>query len=165
MSRHILLFAYLDVEILYSAESAPNKYILSIEGGGFRALGCLLVLEQIMDEIASRSRQSLLPCQVFDLICGSSAGGLVAILLGRLGLDCTTAIKVYRDLARTLFGNSEQAFWDKIVQSSELDSKDFDSRVEQLLATDTDRLMVIPQTNNSRIHSNTMVRAMFRSIY
>ncbi|KAG6373275.1 acyl transferase/acyl hydrolase/lysophospholipase [Boletus reticuloceps] len=43
------------------------------------------------------------PCQVFDLICGTSTGGLIAVLLGRLGLDCLTAMSVYRELVTAFF--------------------------------------------------------------
>ena len=41
-----------------------------------------------MKELKARTERTLLPCQVFDLICGTSVGGLISILLGRLGLDC-----------------------------------------------------------------------------
>jgi patatin-like phospholipase/acyl hydrolase len=31
-----------------------------------------------------------LPCEYFDLICGTSTGGLIAIMLGRLRMVCKT---------------------------------------------------------------------------
>jgi patatin-like phospholipase/acyl hydrolase len=43
------------------------------------------------------------PCDVFDVIAGTSTGGLIAILLGRLKLDVQTCIDVYIDLAPKIF--------------------------------------------------------------
>ncbi|KAI8936055.1 hypothetical protein NX059_007556 [Plenodomus lindquistii] len=43
------------------------------------------------------------PCDYFDLICGTSTGGLIAIMLGRLGMDVEECIKVYQDLSSKVF--------------------------------------------------------------
>src|SRR5579859_5263044 len=61
--------------------------ILSLDGGGIRGFASLLILKDIMRGIARRSDQSNqtpLPCEYFDLIGGTSTGGLIAIMLGRL---------------------------------------------------------------------------------
>jgi len=60
--------------------------ILSLDGGGVRGLSSLLILREIMEEIRRRSEadETPLPCQYFDLIGGTSTGGLIAIMLGRL---------------------------------------------------------------------------------
>lgn len=60
--------------------------ILSLDGGGVRGLSSLLVLERLMNEIQQLKgdSQPALPCQYFDLISGTSTGGLIAIMLGRL---------------------------------------------------------------------------------
>ena len=78
--------------------------ILSLDGGGVRGISSLLLLEKIMDKVReesdlqaqvevgtssegprnSKQSSSIQPCQYFDLICGTSTGGLIAILLGRL---------------------------------------------------------------------------------
>ncbi|KAF5376140.1 hypothetical protein D9615_007707 [Tricholomella constricta] len=110
--------------------SSPNnlKRVLIIDGGGFRGLGSLLVLEEIMKVVQSRARQALLPCDVFDLICGTSTGGLIAVLLGRLGLDCATAIEIYRKLTTSVCGNDEVVFWERFLNSMDtgLDSARFE---------------------------------------
>jgi len=115
-----------------SRPAAGGKRILAIDGGGFRGLGCLLILEQVMKEVRIRSRQSLVPCKVFDLICGTSTGGLIAILLGRLGLDCRKAIDVYKSLATQLFGDDEQKFWDTFISNPNFDSKAYDNALVNL---------------------------------
>ena len=60
--------------------------VLSLDGGGVRGLSSLLILREIMEEIQRQSgaEDTPLPCQYFDLISGTSTGGLIAIMLGRL---------------------------------------------------------------------------------
>jgi len=62
--------------------------VLSLDGGGVRGLSSLLILREIMEEIQRQSdtEDTPLPCQYFDLIGGTSTGGLIAIMLGRLRL-------------------------------------------------------------------------------
>jgi patatin-like phospholipase/acyl hydrolase len=61
--------------------------ILSLDGGGIRGLSTLLILKNILDSVRRESKiDSLLPCEYFDLIGGTSTGGLIAIMLGRLGM-------------------------------------------------------------------------------
>lgn len=72
-------------------EESPLR-ILSLDGGGVRGISSLYILKEIM---AQASRQRALdrpneqrsnprPCDVFDMICGTSTGGLIALMLGRL---------------------------------------------------------------------------------
>ena len=51
-----------------------------------RGLSSLLILREIMEEIQRQSgaEETPLPCQYFDLIGGTSTGGLIAIMLGGL---------------------------------------------------------------------------------
>jgi patatin-like phospholipase/acyl hydrolase len=75
-------------------ESMPR--ILSLDGGGVRGLSSLLILREIMEEIGRRNEpedydagehhhsEIPLPCEYFDMIGGSSTGGIIAIMLGRL---------------------------------------------------------------------------------
>jgi len=59
--------------------------ILSLDGGGVRGLSSLLILRNIMEEIARRNdTPEAIPCDYFDLIGGTGTGGLIAIMLGRL---------------------------------------------------------------------------------
>lgn len=74
--------------------------ILSLDGGGVRGLSSLLILRNIMEEIARRKGiAEARPCQYFDLIGGTGTGGLIAIMLGRLGMvdlalsPLTTAVR------------------------------------------------------------------------
>lgn len=40
----------------------------------------------------------------FDLICGTSTGGLLALLFGRLGMSIAEASKCYKELGVKIFG-------------------------------------------------------------
>ena len=44
------------------------------------------------------------PCEIFDLICGTSTGGIVALLLGRLQMTVQEAIDIYCDVSEKIFG-------------------------------------------------------------
>ena len=63
----------------------PIPRILSLDGGGVRGLSTLLILRDIMEEIGPRSPSAKL-CDYFDLISCTSTGGLIAIMLGLLGM-------------------------------------------------------------------------------
>jgi hypothetical protein len=74
--------------------------MLCLDGGGVKGIVSLQILQTVMTEV---SREKYLrdnpdgpaledddlpvlkPCDYFDLICGTSTGGLIAIMLGRLG--------------------------------------------------------------------------------
>jgi Patatin-like phospholipase len=65
------------------APSVPR--ILSLDGGGVRALSSLLILREIMLDIEQEvGAEAILPCEYFDLIGGTDSGGLIAIMLGGL---------------------------------------------------------------------------------
>ena len=53
--------------------------LLSIDGGGVRGLSTLYILQSIMDRLNQERKKTNLPavkpCEVFDLIGGTSTGG------------------------------------------------------------------------------------------
>jgi patatin-like phospholipase/acyl hydrolase len=55
--------------------------LLSLDGGGVRGLSSLHILKHLMDQLNSQRRLSSLPalkpCELFDLIGGTSTGGCV----------------------------------------------------------------------------------------
>ena len=66
--------------------------ILSFDGSDVRGISTLYILKGLMDQISLDYQNqnpdapeiSPRPCKFFDLICGTSTGGLIALMLGRL---------------------------------------------------------------------------------
>ncbi|KAI8307834.1 Vegetative incompatibility protein HET-E-1 [Colletotrichum sp. SAR11_59] len=60
--------------------------LLSLDGGGIRGVSSILVLKEVMRQvnIDRKPEDHLQPWQVFDLIGGTSTGGIIALMLGCL---------------------------------------------------------------------------------
>ncbi|KHO11648.1 F-box domain-containing protein [Metarhizium robertsii ARSEF 23] len=109
--------------------------ILCLDGGGVRGITSLLMLKIIMTEIrtqeerdtadcgdekmdgganndktGSRSTTPLKPCEYFDLICGTSTGGLIALMLGRLEYTVDEAIEQYMNFGEEIFKKKRRCF-------------------------------------------------------
>ncbi|KAF2202719.1 kinase subdomain-containing protein [Delitschia confertaspora ATCC 74209] len=82
--------------------------LLSLDGGGVRGLSTLYIVKSIIDQLNHERKAanlaSVKPCEVFDLIGGTSTGGLIAIMLGRLEMDVDQCITAYSGLAEAVFG-------------------------------------------------------------
>jgi Patatin-like phospholipase len=70
--------------------------------------------------------EKLYPHKYFDLIGGTSTGGLVAVMLGRLGMDIQAAIEKYQELGPTIFGQDRGAFLGVVVRGAHFDRKPFE---------------------------------------
>ncbi len=71
-----------------------------VDGGGVRGLSSLLILENLMHRISPE--KEIRPCEVFHIIGGTSTGGIIALMLGRL-VRLTSKIK--RSFSRLLMNN------------------------------------------------------------
>ncbi|KDQ16906.1 hypothetical protein BOTBODRAFT_219380 [Botryobasidium botryosum FD-172 SS1] len=76
--------------------------LLSLDGGGVRGISSLHILKEIMLKV-SNGDASAKPCDYFDMIAGTSTGGLIAIMLGRLQMTVDECIKSYNELAKVVF--------------------------------------------------------------
>ena len=50
---------------------------------------------------------SVQPHQVFKLVAGTSTGGLISIMLGKLGMSVDECIQEYRELSSEIFGKKK----------------------------------------------------------
>ena len=93
-----------------------------IDGGGVRGLSSLIILERFMmlvnknvpEETAGRP---LHPQDIFGLAAGTSTGGLIALMLGKLNMSVEDCIQAYKELSKIIFGKSSfrgrlsKGFW------------------------------------------------------
>ncbi|KAF7198457.1 Calcium-independent phospholipase A2-gamma [Pseudocercospora fuligena] len=116
-----------------------RRTILSLDGGGIRGFPSLLILEELMNRIksleqsgdyglphsnSSQCDQSLdfdgdceyRPHHYFDYFVGTSTGGLSAIMLGRLQMTVTDALKLYNDIGTHVFGHPRPQWLPKAVR-------------------------------------------------
>ncbi|OGM47679.1 putative kinesin [Aspergillus bombycis] len=79
--------------------------LLSLDGGGVRGLSTLYILKHLMARLSYERPElgKVKPCEVFDLIGGTSTGGLIAIMLGRLEMSVDECIDTYVKLISTVF--------------------------------------------------------------
>lgn len=77
-----------------AGSSNQESCLLEIDGGGVRGLSSLYI--ETAYAIDSKNPQR--PCEYFDMICGTTTGGLVALMLGRLTMGIDEAIAVYMRL-------------------------------------------------------------------
>ncbi|TFK61375.1 hypothetical protein BDN72DRAFT_849745 [Pluteus cervinus] len=121
--------------------SPKGKRVLAIDGGGFRGLGQLLVIEAITnaaDKIyrgPTPTATPLKPSDIFDITVGASTGGFIAILLSTFKLDCKTAIAEYKALGTALFGTDRAKFLETLTGNpGQLPSAAYVSAIESLVA-------------------------------
>ncbi|KAK5277135.1 hypothetical protein LTR16_010193, partial [Cryomyces antarcticus] len=92
-------------------------------GGGIRGYSSLLILQALMHEVYLWERRldgtdpipnstwrtltedELQPCHYFDFMYGTSTGGLIATMLGRLRMTVRDCLTIYRQVGEDLFGH------------------------------------------------------------
>lgn len=106
------------------------KRILSLDGGGVRGLATLGMLRSVEATLRARVRPELRETfrlsDYFDLIGGTSTGGLIASLLA-LGYSVEAIVAIYLELAPKVFGKSR---WLQGIKAK------FDSRALQTVIDD-----------------------------
>ncbi|KAF1913173.1 hypothetical protein BDU57DRAFT_504079 [Ampelomyces quisqualis] len=75
--------------------------LLALDGGGVRGLSALLILEHLMETVDPDAPPK--PCDYFDMIGGTSTGGLIAVMLGRLKMSVPDCIAAYISLSDRIF--------------------------------------------------------------
>jgi hypothetical protein len=107
---------------------------LCFDGGGCRSLISLLLLRHLLGHVEpDKDVDSLRPCDYFSMICGSSVGGVVALMLGRLEMSIGEAIEAFEAFTRSLYSDGD-AVIKGFLQGGELaDSKRLEQAVEGFL--------------------------------
>ena len=112
------------------------------DGGGIRGYASLLILQELMREILViehelddlddsrddsgshsvahrlyRDNELPLPCHYFSYVFGTSTGGIIALLLGRMRLSVPQCLEIYSELGTEIF-RKKRAFGMKFDQYS-----------------------------------------------
>lgn len=83
--------------------------ILSIDGGGIRGIFPAMFLAQYEAKLKAEGKANWQVYQNFDLICGTSTGGIMAIALS-LGIPAKEIYELYYNNAHKIFGNGRGFF-------------------------------------------------------
>lgn len=118
--------------------------ILSIDGGGIRGIIPAKILSYLEEEAIKKDGEEARLCDYFDLICGTSTGGIIAIGIA-LGMTAKDILKLYQENAKRIFPHKSllQAF---------IKNKPFYGRetLQKLLAESFNSFDY--QTNDTRIY-------------
>jgi hypothetical protein len=106
MSSHSVCRVY-----SFLQRSSITNTSIATDGGGVRGLSSLLILDRLMNNINTNIQAQLghgartvHPQDIFTLIAGTSTGGLIAIMLGKLGMTVQESIRAYHELSEEIFG-------------------------------------------------------------
>jgi len=77
--------------------------LLCLDGGGVRSLSSIYILQELMKQVAVDPSNPPKPCHWFNMIGGTSTGGLIAIMLGRLQMSVKDCIDVFTRLMGSIF--------------------------------------------------------------
>ncbi|GFF59112.1 acyl transferase/acyl hydrolase/lysophospholipase [Aspergillus udagawae] len=116
---------------------APDICLLSLDGGGVRGLSSLFILQRLMRSINALRRYGakppLRPYEVFDLIGGTSTGGIIAIMLGRLKMDVDDCIKAYQSLSAQVFSKKHSLInWGGAIQGR-FDTQELENCIKNIV--------------------------------
>tara|TARA_R110002049_G_scaffold209615_2_gene380531 strand:+ start:11545 stop:12525 length:981 start_codon:yes stop_codon:yes gene_type:complete len=115
--------------------------ILSIDGGGIKGVFPAKFLTSIEEEIGEGQIH-----KHFDLICGTSTGGIIALALS-LGIPAKEILELYQKNAKTIFGKKQYSFFkkpfycnkplEKLIRDifKKYHSKDTDPRIDDIKGT------------------------------
>lgn len=90
--------------------SPPDRFqILALDGGGAKALFTAHVLARLEQDLGVSISDS------FDLIAGTSAGGIVALAMGT-GLSPSEIVTHFKSLVETVFPSARRRWWRRLGQ-------------------------------------------------
>ncbi|KAL2135633.1 hypothetical protein VTI74DRAFT_7583 [Chaetomium olivicolor] len=96
-----------------STEDEEAINLLSLDGGGIRGVSTLVILDEIMTKIKKSYNLPEVPkpCEYFHMIAGTSTGGLIAIMLGRLQMSTKEALQAYDNCSAKIFSFRNRKTW------------------------------------------------------
>ncbi|KNG89948.1 hypothetical protein ANOM_001675 [Aspergillus nomiae NRRL 13137] len=87
----------------FDAANEKPLRVLCLDGGGVRGLSSLHILRNVMQQLGTKGKPAK-PCEVFDMIAGTSTGGQVH--LSRLRMSVDECIHEYEKFMNQVFTNT-----------------------------------------------------------
>ncbi|XP_062160948.1 phospholipase A I isoform X2 [Alnus glutinosa] len=136
--------------------------ILSMDGGGMKGLATVQILKEIEKGTGKRIHE------MFDLICGTSTGGMLAVALGIKLMSLEECEEIYKNLGKLVFAepvpkDNEAATWREkldqlyksssqsfrvVVHGSKHSADQFQSLLKEICANDDGDLLIESAVNN-----------------
>lgn len=120
-------------------EPPKVRKILSLDGGGVRGLSIIMILKYIMKTLNQKRGTVLHPWQEFDMIGGTSTGGIIAIMLGRLRMSLDECEEAYKTLSKEIFSATAHGsanprrMYDFLKANGKFDEKPLESSIRDTL--------------------------------
>lgn len=118
--------------------------ILCIDGGGIRGIIPAKILYHLEEEAIKQDGDKARLCDYFDLVCGTSTGGIIAIGIA-LGMSAKDILKLYQENAKKIF--PKKSLWRAFIKNEPFYNRD---ALEKLLAENFNPFDY--QTNDARIY-------------
>ena len=93
--------SFLEIKKRKKRKTKKMFRVLSIDGGGIRGIIPAKILALLEEELGRKGKSTRI-CDYFDMICGTSTGGIIAIGLG-LGMPANDILNLYLENAEDLF--------------------------------------------------------------
>ncbi|KAI9893041.1 MAG: hypothetical protein M1814_000925 [Vezdaea aestivalis] len=127
--------------------------LLSLDGGGVRGLSSLAILKRLMENINPEAPPK--PCEYFDMIGGTSTGGLMAIMLGRLEMDIDECIEAYVALSDRVFRKKQHRIKMNGQVQGRFDTAELEQSIRDMMkqktSTGEDTLLKGPEGQKCKI--------------
>ena len=121
-------------------ESRPVR-VLSLDGGGMRGIGTLVMLERILKE-----SNSWCVGDCFDLVVGTSTGGLIAVGAGLLRMTIDELHELYTSMGQEIFPRKQDSsFLTRVYDSTKIynrgreEAKNFEVMLRKALNEEADK--------------------------
>ncbi|KAE8845923.1 hypothetical protein PTNB73_01903 [Pyrenophora teres f. teres] len=128
---HSLVLPFAQLSTFTSILKMPTQggyRLLSLDGGGVRGLASLYMLRKILSFVGSPK-----PCDYFDMICGTSTGGLIAIMLGRLEMSIDQCIEAYIEMMDVIFDPKDRRKLPFKIRNGKVQPKYKTKHIEQAI--------------------------------
>ena len=117
----------------------PPLRLLALDGGGVRGLSEIIILKHLMRNISKKRGRNVEPWEEFDMIGGTSTGGLVAIMLGRLRMSVRDCEAAYLRLSERIFESKRSKVdllsrsKDFLLANGRFDSQKFEDVIKEMM--------------------------------